>query len=179
MSDDIRAGNIALALCFAFYLAWWIVGFNPIRPIRGLRSAWLLIPAVVLGVLALIRICPALSLSGGPVPGFALIAAGIVSYVALLGITSGLLHRPVTSELFITALWATITFLEINTLVGLGSVSEAMGLILAALGLLCTVCSLVCYQLFYGLESAAAFVDGAIPLILGSIMTGLIAWCAR
>lgn len=58
MAEYIRTGNIKLLFCFAFYLASWVVGFNPWRPIRGLKSGWLLIPAVILGVLALWRVAP-------------------------------------------------------------------------------------------------------------------------
>ncbi|MBR3157953.1 MAG: hypothetical protein IKF14_02505 [Atopobiaceae bacterium] len=38
MVEYIKSGNIKLLFCFAFYLAWWIVGFNPWRPICGLKS---------------------------------------------------------------------------------------------------------------------------------------------
>lgn len=177
MAECIRTGNIKLLLCFAFYLVWWVVGFNPWRPIRGIKSGWLLIPAVLLGVLALYDIVQGLDFFGGLVHGMALVFGGIASYVALLLITGVLLHRPVTSELFIIVLWVTVAFLEINTLVALGSASPELGWTLAALCLAGTVISLVCYQLFYGLTGMAAFVDGAVPLILAWLMTGLIVLC--
>ena len=172
-------GNIKLMLCFAFYLAWWVIGFNPKHPIRGIRSGWLHIPAAVLGVLALVDIWQGISLTEGPLPGVALVAGGVASYVALLGVTSGLLHRPVTSELFIIVLWTTVMLLEINTLVGLGTIAAALGWALVALCLLGAASSLVCYQLFYGLDASAAFIDGTIPLILACVMTGLVTAFAR
>lgn len=179
MTGSIRTGNIKLMLCFAFYLAWWVVGFNPLRPIRGLRSGWLLIPAAVLGVLALCDIASGLVLTGGPVPGAALIVGGVLAYVALAYVTSGLLRRPVTTELLIIVLWVTIALLELNTLVALGSIASGLGWALAAFCLLGTAASLVCYQLFYSLGAGAAFVDGAIPLLLAAAMTGAITLCAR
>lgn len=179
MVGYIRSGNIKLILCFAFYLAWWVVGFNPRRPIRGLTSAWLLIPAAVLGVLAVLDISQGLVFSGGLMPGMVIAVAGVVGYVVLLWITSGLLHRPVTTELFIIVLWATFALLEINTLVATGSVSPGLGCALMALCLLGTAVSIVCYQLFYELEVGAAFIDGAIPLLLAGVMTGIIAVLAR
>lgn len=178
MAANIRMGNIKLVLCFAFYLAWWIVGFNPRHPIRGLRSGWLLIPAVVLGALALFDICRGLEYTGGLVPSMALVAGGAVVYAVLLGVTGRLLHRPVTSELFIIVLWATVALLEANTLVAIGSIPSWLGWVLMLLCLIAAAVSLVCYQLFYGLEAWPAFVDGAIPLLLAGIMTGVIASCA-
>ena len=178
MAEYIRAGNIKLLLCFAFYLAWWVVGFNPWRPIRGMKSGWLLIPAVVFGVLALISIVRGLNFSGGLAPGAAIVLGGVASYAALLFVTGAVLRRPVTSELFIIVLWATVALLEINTLVILGSIAPWLGWVLAALCLLGATVSLVCYLAFYAFDGMAAFVDGAIPLVLAGIMTGLIAVCA-
>ena len=99
--------------------------------------------------------------------------------MALLFVTGTMLRRPVTSELFIIVLWATVALLEINTLVALGSVSSGLGWGLAALCLAGSAASLVCYQLFYGLDGMAAFVDGALPLVLAGLMTGFITLCAR
>ncbi len=179
MAGIIRAGNIKLILCFVFYLAWWVVGFNPKYPIRGLKSGWLLIPAAILGVLALIDIWQGLDFTGGPIPGMALVAGGIACYVALVGITSILLHRPVTTELLIIVLWTTVMLLEINTFGGIGSLTLAWGWTLTTLSLVGAAGSLVCYQLFYGLEANAAFIDGAVPLMLAIAITGLITLCAK
>ena len=178
MAEYIRTGNIKLLFCFAFYLAWWIAGFNPQHPIRGLKSGWLLIPAVILGVLALCDIWQGIDFSHGLIPGTALVLGGIVCYVVLLFISSRKLYRPVTSELFIIVLWVTVALLEINTLVILGSIAPWLGWVLAALCLLGATVSLVCYLAFYAFDGMAAFVDGAIPLVLAGIMTGLIAVCA-
>lgn len=179
MTNLIFRGNIKLLLCFAFYLSWWIVAFNPKRPIRGFASGWLLIPAFIFGILALLDIIRGIVLFGGPLPGLAIAAFGVVSYAVLLSVTSGLLHRPVTSELLIIVLWTTVAMLEVNTLLGLGVVASEVGLVLVVLCLVFTAASIVCYQLFYSLESTAAFVDGAIPLVLAGVMTGAIAFLAR
>ena len=179
MSGYIRAGNIKLVLCFAFYLAWWVVGFNPRRPVRGLASGWLLIPAAVLGVLAVIDISRGLVFAGGLMPGMVIVVAGIVGYFVLFGITSGVLHRPLTTELLIIVLWATLALLEVNTLVALGSVTSGLGWALVGLCCMGTAASIVCYQLFYTLEVGMAFIDGAIPLLLAGAMTGAIAVLAH
>ncbi|MDO4797870.1 MAG: hypothetical protein Q4A01_07610 [Coriobacteriales bacterium] len=179
MAESIRAGNIKLVLCFVLYLAWWIVGFNPKYPIRGIKSGWLLIPAAILGVLALPQIWRGLVFAGGPVPGIVLVIGGVAGYVVLLLITGVLLKRPVTTELLIIVLWTTVMLLELNTLVAIGSIPWELGWVLVVLCMACAIGSLVCYQLFYGLESTAAFVDGMVPLLLACAMTGLITVFAR
>lgn len=175
----IRSGNIKLLLCFAFYLAWWIIAFNPKTPIRGLQSAWLLIPALILGILAMFDITQGIVLVGGPIPGMAIVVFGATNYLALFIITSVLLHRPVTTELLIIVLWLTIALLEVDSLVALESIAFGWGVILAILCLAGAAASLVCYQLFYKLDAVAAFVDGAIPLLLAGVMTGAITLCAK
>lgn len=179
MAGLIFKGNVKLLACFAFYMAWWIVAFNPKRPIRGVASAWLLVPALVLGVLALIDIARGIVYVGGPLPGFVIVVGGVVCYLMLLGITYGLLRRPVTSELLIIVLWATVALLEVNTLQALGAVTPTLGAALMKLCLVFSATSIVCYQLFYGLDEGAAFVDGTIPLVLAAIMTSAIAFFAH
>jgi hypothetical protein len=130
-------------------------------------------------MLAIFEITRGLVFSGGLVPGTVIVAAGVLSYIALLGVTNGVLHRPVTTELLIIILWATFALLEVNTLVALESVTSSLGWALMALCLLGTVVSIICYQLFCGLEMRAAFIDGAIPLLLAGIVSGVIAVFAR
>ncbi len=176
MAELIHGGNIKLALCFACYLAWWVVAFNPSRPVRGMRSGWILIPALVLGVLALVDIARGLVFaSGGLVPGFVPAVAGVLAYLVLLGVTYGLLHRPVTSELFIIVLWASVAAMEVNSLVALRRVDHGLGWALMVAIVFATVLSIVCYQKFYELDAKAGFVDGAIPLLLAAVMTGALA----
>lgn len=178
MAELICSGNIKLVLCFAFYLAWWVVAFNPTRPVRGMRSGWLLVPAFGLGLWGLVDIVRGLVFVGGPLPSLGIVAAGVLVYLALLAITGLAMHRQVTSELLIIVLWATVAALEINTLITLGVFGARVGLVLAGLSLLAAAVSLVCYLRFYQLEAAPAFVDGAIPLLLAGVMTGVIALCA-
>ena len=66
---------------------------------------------------------------------------------------------------------------EINTLVALGLVPPGPGWALTALCVAGSAVSLVCYQLFYGLKGMAAFVDGAVPLVLAGLMTGVVTLC--
>lgn len=68
-------GNLLLIVCCVFYLAWWLIAFKPEGAIKGFKSGWLLIPAVIFG--------------------------GIAVYVILLLATAIFMKRQVTTELLI------------------------------------------------------------------------------
>lgn len=177
MAESICSGCVKLVICFVFYLIWWVVGFNPKRPIRGLKSGWLLIPAGIFGVWALVEIFMGLDFNG-PISGIGLAIFGVVAFVVLLAITTGPLKRPLTLELPLIVLWATVALLALNSLMALHAIAPEIGWTLMALCIACTAASLVCYQLFYGLDETKAFIVGAIPLLLAAVMTAIIAACA-
>ncbi len=47
-------GNGLLVVCCGFYLLWWILAFKPSGAIKGMRSGWLLVPAFVFGLAAVV-----------------------------------------------------------------------------------------------------------------------------
>ncbi len=53
-------GNGLLMACCGFYLLWWILALKPAGAIKGMRSVWLLIPAVVFDWQQYISSCAAI-----------------------------------------------------------------------------------------------------------------------
>lgn len=53
---QMLTGNLLMIGCCVFYLAWWLIAFKPQGAVKGIRSGWLLIPALLLGVAAVIQI---------------------------------------------------------------------------------------------------------------------------
>ncbi|MCC8045030.1 MAG: hypothetical protein LIP12_05975, partial [Clostridiales bacterium] len=49
---QMLTGNLLMIGCCAFYLAWWLIAFRPEDAVKGIRSGWLLIPALLFGVAA-------------------------------------------------------------------------------------------------------------------------------
>ena len=45
----VLIGNLFLIVCSLFYLLWWILAFKPVGAVKGLKSGWLLLPALVFG----------------------------------------------------------------------------------------------------------------------------------
>ncbi|MCD8104465.1 MAG: hypothetical protein LUF35_05565 [Lachnospiraceae bacterium] len=53
---QMLTGNLLMIGCCAFYLAWWLIAFKPEGAVKGIRSGWLLIPALIFGVAAVMQI---------------------------------------------------------------------------------------------------------------------------
>jgi hypothetical protein len=43
-----------LAVCCAFYLAWWLLAFHPGEAVHRMKVGWLLVPAFISGILRVI-----------------------------------------------------------------------------------------------------------------------------
>lgn len=176
-------GDLLLVGCCAFYLLWWIVAFRPVNPVKGSRSGWLLIPALILGVAALIMIVRGMNKADAAdsfFPTGTVLLAGVIAYVVLLIVTRLAFHRMVTTELFLIVGWTVLTFLEVNALYGAGCVARngAAGLLAAAV--IVAVLSMICYMLYYGLAGRTGYVDGMIPLLLiAGFMAALAVLIAR
>ncbi len=165
-------GNILLIVCCVFYLLWWVIAFHPTGGIRGFRSGWLLIPAAICGILAAV-----LAIRGGcdgsitmPYPRAAILIGGIAVYIILLIGTYLLLHRQVTTELFLIVAWVALMFLEMGALWGLGHFSTVTTVVLLVISIAVAVVSLICYLMYYDLDGMRGYIDGMIPLILIALM---------
>ena len=169
---QIFTGNILFVVCCAFYLAWWLLAFNPSGAFNDIKTGWLLVPASIAGLLGVVLIIrgilaekPASQLLNG---GY-ILWGGIAVYFVLLIVTIVLFKRPVTTELILIVGWAMLALAEINTLFGIGLFSHrvSLGFVL----LICTafVISLICYIIYYRLDSRAGYIDGMIPLLLSGL----------
>jgi hypothetical protein len=180
---QILTGNGLLLVCCGFYLAWWVIAFKPQGAVRGLRSGWLLIPAFLAGVLAVIWIlhgCVQSPHDKTPViPTTWIVCGGIVLYLVLAVVTSRVLHRPITTELFLIIGWAMLALAEVNALHGLGAYPSETAVPLAiAVGIVGVVC-LVCYIVYYRLSDVASYIDGMIPLLLAGATMAVFTALAR
>ncbi len=177
-AGQIMLGNIFIIICCAFYLLWWILAFRPTGAVKGIRSGWLLIPAVVSGVLSLVMIIRTLKTAKPDDSFFGVghvIGAGFVLYFILLIVTRVLFHRQVTTELFLIVGWTVLAFLEINLLYGIGSFGRGAAIALFVAALVTAAVSMVCYILYYGLDIKTGYIDGMIPLILVAVFMAVLA----
>ncbi|MCD8103988.1 MAG: hypothetical protein LUF35_03050 [Lachnospiraceae bacterium] len=174
---QMLTGNLLMIGCCAFYLAWWLFAFKPEGAVKGLRSGWLLIPALLFGVAAVTQIVQGSGVVESEAllfPRNAVLIGGVVVYIVLLVGTSVLLKRQVTTELFLIVGWTTLMFLELNALFALGQFTKSAVILLLVITLIAAVVSMICYLLYYNLDKVKGYVDGMIPLLLVAVMMAVI-----
>lgn len=171
---QIFTGNILLIVCCAFYLAWWLLAFKPSHPITGFKTGWLLIPAGIAGLCAVIQALRGIlakTPSHGLFPGMAVLWGGIILYVILLAITVFLLKRAATTELILIVGWGMLAWAEINALFGFGLFPRGRSIGFIIVMSAAVILALICYVLYYHLGKRAGYIDGVIPLILAALTT--------
>lgn len=182
---ELLYGNRSMIACIFCYLAWWIITFKPPAPKGSLIGNVFLIGAFIFGlggVFIIIHAITRMSLVSVVnlfIPMWTIPAAGIVSYVLLLVITSKLLHRQVTSELFIIIGWTVLELCFVSTMYRCGITGKEALIGLFAGIILVSILSIICYLLYYNLEYVKGYYDGMIPLVLVGIMVvviNLVGW---
>ncbi|MCL2478763.1 MAG: hypothetical protein FWF22_04635 [Treponema sp.] len=170
-------GNILFIICCVFYLAWWLLAFNPSGTPNGMKTGWLLIPASIAGLLGVIIIFMGIFAQkpAGQILGNGYILwGGIILYLVLMTVTVYLLKRPATTELILIVGWAMLMLAEINALFGYGSFSRGLSVGLMAVVCAAAVISLVCYVFYYRLDAVAGYIDGMVPLLLSAMVMAVI-----
>ncbi|MCD7839969.1 MAG: hypothetical protein LUG46_04995 [Erysipelotrichaceae bacterium] len=163
---QILIGNLLFIGCCIFYIIWWILAFRPVNPIKGTKSGWLLLPAFILGVIAVVMIVQSKSGDQLLFSNNVMIVGSIVLYVVLAALTRMLMHRPITTELILIVGWLALMFKEVNTLYSLNYYSRILSIVLLIVCIVMCIISLACYVMYYDLDVVKGYIDGMIPLII-------------
>ncbi len=142
-----------------------------------MRSGWLLIPAVLFGVAAVVLIIRGISsaqLRQTILPPGWFLPAAAVAYLLLAAGTWLILKRPVTTELILIVAWTALTLAEVNMLYGTGRFPLRMSCGLMSVTVLFALIDMAAYVLYYQLDAVTGYIDGMIPLILAAVMMGAI-----
>ncbi len=170
---QILTGNFMLIICCVFYIAWWLIAFHPTHAVKGMKSGWLLIPAFIFGVWGVVQVANGTN-TGEEIKvmfsRFGIVVAGIAAYLILFAGTLALLHRQVTTELFLIVGWAALMIMELDTLYGLGEFRQTTAILFMVVIVAAAAVSLVCYLLYYNLDAVKGYIDGIIPLGLAGVM---------
>ena len=171
-AKQIFIGNMLFIACCAFYLAWWLLAFKPSGAVTGMKTGWLLLPAVVFGIIGVVIVMRGLSAKTQTAHLFNnvyVLWGSLAAYFILLAITVLLLKRPATTELLLIVAWGMLALLEINTMYGFGLFSHVRPIVFIVVICVAFVVSLVCYVLYYNLDMSAGYIDGMIPLLVSAI----------
>ena len=162
-----------LIICCVFYLAWWIVAFKPEGAVKGMSSGWLLLPAALAGIgaiLVLVHTFRTAPVEKSLISGLLLMIIGVAAYFVLLVITYICMHRIVTTELLLIVGWCILTLSEINVLYGLNVLSLSGTVGWFVIVIVSAAVSMICYILYYGLDEVKGYIDGMIPLLIIAVV---------
>ena len=81
------------------------------------------------------------------------------------------MKRQVTTELFLIVGWAALACAEVSSLYAGGAYSKAAAIIFIIVIILMAAVSMVCYLLYYNLDSVKGYIDGIIPLLIVAVMS--------
>ena len=176
--EQIKLGQGILIVCCIFYLIWWAVAFRPTHGdshTRGIDGILLLVTAIVglsglaVNMMGIIEIPP----EKGFTSGLIIIVAGIVTYVILLFGTRVLLHRLVTSELFLIVGWSMLEVASINRACAWGAVTIDKAVIFIIITAIAAVLSLFFYLQYYRVKPMTGYMFGMVPLITEAVTMGI------
>ncbi len=174
----ILGGEVLLILCSLCYLVWWSIAFAP--PVKTAHSGGgLFLAGAALGglggiALLIVGIVTLTGRSSGlPAGGVAL--GGLVAGAVLIAVTAGPLHRPVTTELPLIVIWATVQLATCAALTTSGHLAGAATFTWVAASVVATVVGVICYLLFYRLDPVPAYWVGMVPLAVDGLVAAVLA----
>ncbi len=176
--EQIRLGQGLLIICCVFYLIWWSVAFHPNHGdshTAGVDGILLLITmafgmaGLVFNMLGITKMPP----GRGLVSGIVIIIAGVVTYVVLLYGSRIILHRQVTSELFLIIGWTMLEVASINRSFAWGRIPVDRAVVFLIIVAVAAVLSLYFYLQYYKVQPMVGYFFGMVPLVTEAISMGI------
>ena len=172
----IVIGEVLLVVCSLSYLVWWTITFRP--SVQTPPGGGLFLAGAVLGGRGLVLLAvgiAALLPKASPAALAATIGGGVFVGALLLYVTAGVAHRPVTTELPLIVVWATVQLAAGITLrtAGVLEVPAASAWIVATA--IATLIGLACYLIFYRLDPIPAYWIGMVPLAVDGVVAAILA----
>ena len=181
---QIKLGQALLIVCCIFYLIWWGVAFHPDHGnnhTSGLNGILLLITAgfglagLFINMKGVVKTPPA----KGLVSGISIIVSGVLTYVVLLYATRIILHRQVTSELFLIIGWSMLEVASINRAFAWEAVTIDKAVFFLIITAIAATLSLFFYLQYYKVKPMTGYLFGMVPLITEAITMGIFEFLVR
>lgn len=169
-----------MIICCVFYLIWWSFSYRPeveVNRAGGLNGVLLLITAFcgISGTLISVYGTNGISKNAElKITGTQSIICWVVLYVLLFLITKVVLHRQVTTELFLITGWAMLELTVISSLNGAGRLTGPEFWILLLIVAVALIISMVLYVQYYRMEEMRAFYAAMVPLITEAVSMGIV-----
>lgn len=172
--EQIRLGQGLLIVCCVFYLIWWGVAFHPSHGdshTSGMDGILLLVTALFgLAGLAINMLGIVKSPSKeGLISGIVIIISGVVTYMVLFFGSGMILHRQVTSELFLIIGWSMLEVASINRSFAWEKVTVNQVVAFLVIVAVAAILSLYFYLQYYRVKPMVGYIYGMIPLITEAI----------
>ena len=172
--EQIRLGQGLLIVCCVFYLIWWGEAFHPSHGdshTSGIDGILLLVTALfglaglTINMLGIVKS----PLKEGLISGIVIIISGVVTYVLLLFGSRMILHRQVTSELFLIIGWSMLEVASINRSFAWEKVTVNQIVVFLVIVAVAVILSLYFYLQYYRVKPMVGYIYGMIPLITEAI----------
>jgi hypothetical protein len=173
----IVIGELLLVVCSLCYLIWWTITFRP--SVRTPPGGGLFLAGAVIGglcglVLMAVGIAALLPKASSPAL-VATIVGGVLVGALLLYVTSNVAHRPVTTELPLIVVWATVQLAAGITLRTAGVLRAPAASAWIVATAIATLVGLACYLIFYRLDPIPAYWIGMVPLAVDGVVAATLA----
>jgi hypothetical protein len=177
----IVIGEVLLVVCSLSYLVWWTITFRPSG--RTSPGGGLFLAGAVLGglgglVLLAIGIVALLPKASWLALGVTIVG-GVLVGALLLYVTSRVAHRPVTTELPLIVVWATMQLAAGITLRTAGVLRPPAASAWIVATAIATLVGLACYLVFYRLQPIPAYWIGMVPLAVDGVVAAILAAILR
>ncbi len=173
----IVIGEVLLIVCSLSYLVWWTLAFRP--SVRTPPGGGLFLAGAVLAglgglVLLAVGIAALLPKASSPALG-ATIVGGVLVGALLFYANAVLAHRPVTTELPLIVVWATMQLAAGVTLRTAGVLNAPAASTWMIATAIATLVGLACYLIFYRLHPVPAYWIGMVPLAVDGVVAAILA----
>jgi hypothetical protein len=173
----IAIGEVLLVVCSVSYLVWWTITFRPsgrTPPGGGLFLSGAVLAG--LGGLVLLGIGIAALLPKASVLALgATVVGGVLVGALLVYLTASVAHRPLTTELPLIVVWATMQLAAGITLRTAGVLTAPAASTWIGATALATLVGLACYLVFYRLDPVPAYWIGMVPLAVDGVVAVVLA----
>lgn len=167
----IVKGEALLIICTLCYLTWWVIVFYP-GASGSIIGGLFLFAAFIAGLIGTVLLIHTVrnrhhlvKTERKSVSGLVILVIGVVVYVVLLMVSTHLLHRILTTELFLIVGWATLQLSVVSFAYSIGTFGKKGARLTAGLIVLSSALCLYCYFIYYDLDDLVGYIDGMIPLV--------------